>query len=120
MKASNVIFTTNNAQENLLVIVAEEVKSFVGVIVPGDVLCYFIEIKCANPVIVKGGNKFQIPMIGKREYLPERDKAIDAFFHMSDLHFICPVTMFYLAVVFKKGDIVCGGFYSQDDARFIV
>ena len=84
------------------------------------VLCYFIESKRANPIIVKGGNKFQIPVIGKREDLPERDKAIDGFFHMSDFHLACSVTMFYLAVMFKKGDIVRGGFYSQDDAKFIV
>lgn len=59
------------------------------------ILCYFIKIKRTNPIVVKDGNKFQIPMIGKGGYLPERDKAIDALFYMSDLHLACPVTMFY-------------------------
>ncbi|MFN3533355.1 MAG: hypothetical protein ACK41Q_12730, partial [Candidatus Brocadia sp.] len=57
----------------------EEVKSFVRVTVFYHVLCYFIKIKRTNSIVVKGGNKFQMPMIGKREYLPERAKAIDAF-----------------------------------------
>jgi len=120
LKTSDVVFSANNAQEYLLIIIAEEVESFVRVIVFCHVLCNFIEIECANPIIIKGENTFPLPMIDKREYLPERDKTVDGFFYTSDLHLACSVTMFYLAVVFKKGDIVRGGFYSQDDAEFVV
>ena len=57
LETPNGVFTTNDTQENLLVCIIEEVEPFVRVVFHNYVLCYFVEIKRANTIILKGGNK---------------------------------------------------------------
>lgn len=119
MNTSDVELTAGNSQEYLLVLIAEEVKSFGRVIF--SVTFFETLFRFTLPTRLSSRVEMNsLTMIGSGKYFFQRDKAINAYFHMSNLRFMCSVTVFYLAVVFNKGNVIGCGFDPQGDTKFIV
>ncbi len=56
--------------------------------------------------VVDDRQKLQITPIGGTQQYPEYPQAVDGFLHRREFHHRFAVALFYLAVVFEKGDVL--------------
>ena len=120
LETSDVEFAAGDGLEESLVLVVEKVESSVGMIVVKHGSGDLVEKSDARAAVVYSGNKLQIATVCRGKGHSQRSEAVYALFHVSPFHDASSVTLFYLAVVFEKGDIVGGGFDAQDKAEFVV
>ena len=58
--------------------------------------------------------------IGCGEEFAQGRKTVNGLLHESPLAYSAAATMFYLTVVFEKGDVVDCGFDAEDEREFVV
>ena len=108
-----------NAKEFDVAII-EQIESTVGAVVGTHGFGYLVEPFNAVGGIVDGGEKLNVAAVGVEQELDEVLEAVNIFLHRRELKGGCPVAVYYLAVVFEKGDVVGGCLDAQHDAVFIV
>jgi hypothetical protein len=85
-----------------------------------DGLREFVEFAPASAGIGDGGEELQIAAVGSLPTVLAGRQAVDGFLHRGSFGFLRAVTVFYLAVVLEKGQIVDCGLDPENEAELIV
>ena len=120
LKTADVVFAAGNDLEQELIVWIKEIESSEGSVVvfgwPGK----FLELTVSRTGILDGGNEFEISAIRCAEMFAQGRKTVDRFLHGSPLGFSASIAMFYLTVVFEKGNVVDGGLNTEDERELVV
>ena len=113
-------FTAQDNGEQLEVVAVEQVEAAVGAVVGAYGFGHFVESFDAVDGVVDGGEELDVASVGVVQELDEVFDAVDTFLHRRELSGGSPVAVYYLAVVFEKGDVVGRRLDTQHDAVFVV
>ena len=109
-QARHVVFAANKSLEETDVDVVEKVEALVGSPVFNDSGGDFFEVSHSGSWVVELGDEFEMPSIGGNQQFSKVAEAIDGFFDRREFVHGGSVTLFHLAVVLEKGNIVRSGF----------
>jgi hypothetical protein len=119
-EAGDVEFTTEEGDAEIEIVAGEEVESAEGAVAVADGSGDLFEVLGAVGGDLEGGEKIEVAPVGGAVQLVEDREAIDGSLDGGQLHGPAPVTLFHLAVVFEKGDVVGRGLDAQDNAVLVV
>jgi hypothetical protein len=113
-------FTANDGAEHVEVIAQEEVETAVGTIVDAGRAGDLVQVFDAVGWVVDCGEELEVAAVSVAKDMGEFRKAVDAFLKRRELVGLRPVAVYYLAVVFEKGDVVGCRLDTQHNAMLIV
>jgi hypothetical protein len=108
LKAGNIEFAAYNGLKQILVLVIKEIKTAVSPLIVESSAGNLIEMTHPLAWVMDGGDKFEVAMVGRSKNALKRMQAVDALFHGRPSHGKAAIAMFYLTVVFEKGDVTEG------------
>jgi hypothetical protein len=69
----------------------------------------FAEYVISGSRVLDCGNEFKVTAVGGGKQFPKSRQTVDGLLHCSPFGFFAAIAMFYLSVVFEKGNVVDGG-----------
>ena len=120
LQTIDVVFAPCNGLKEQLIIGIEEIETGERSVVVFGGTRKFLELIISGTGIVDRGDEFEVATIGCSEKFAQGGKAVDSLLHGSPLGFAGSIAMFYLTVVFEKGDVVDGGFDAEDERELVV
>jgi len=120
LKAADVVFAPSDGFKEQLIVWVKEIESGDGSVVIFGGTGQFLQFVVSGTGVVDDGDEFEIPTISCGEKLAQCRKAVNGFLHGSPLGFPASIAMFYLTVVFEKGDVIDGGLNAEDERELVV
>ena len=119
-EAADVELTANNGLEQIKVITRKEIESAIASAIVVDRSRNLLDVFLGRSRVVDSGDKVDIASVGGTEQFGEHIQAVDIFLQRRQLHLACAISMFHHSVVFKKGNVIDGGFNAQHKAMLVV
>lgn len=120
LKAGDVVFTPGNGFKKQLIVLIKEIESGKRTIIVFGGTRKFVEFIIARTGIIDSRNEFEISTISSGKKFSQCGKTVNGLLHGSPFSFAASVAMFYLTVVFKKGDVIDGGFDAKDERELVI
>src|ERR1700730_7099060 len=118
--AGDVECWTLQGAEQVLLDGAEEIDWLDGFAVDGARASDPVERSDTGGEIVEGGQIVEIAPIAAEQDVLQVHEAVDGLLARGELPCGWTVPMFHLSVVLERGDVVGGGFQTQDESELIV
>lgn len=120
LKPGDVELAAYDSLKHSLVIIVKEIEATVRPLIIEGGARNLVEITYPLAWVVDGRNKFKVAMVSRGKNMLQRAQAVNGLFHGSPCHGSASVAMFYLTVVFIKGDVIGCGLDSEDETELIV
>src|SRR5215203_5517918 len=109
LHSSDIELAAQDGLEQRIVLCVKEVEGRIGAALLGNGLRKLVELISSITRILEGGKELQIPAIGGFQQFAQRGQTVNGLLHGRPFGFLGAIAMFYLAVVFEKGEIVDRG-----------
>ena len=119
-QAADIEFATNNGLEQVEVVSVEKIEATIAAAIFFDWAGDLFDVFWGRARIIDGGNEFQVTAVGGGEQIAQHGQRINVFAQRSLFHGSGSVTVFHLAVVLEKSDIINGSFNSKNQIEFVV
>lgn len=120
LKAADFVFAPGNGLKQQLIIRIKEIESPERSVVMLSGTGKLLKLVVPGTRIIDGGDEFKITTICCCEKFAECREAVDGILYGSPFGFAASITMFYLTVVFEKGDVIDGGLNAEDERELVV
>ncbi len=120
LKAADVVFAAGNGLEQLLIVRIKEIESGERPVIVFGRTGQFSKLVVSRTWIIDGGDEFEIATIRCGEKFAQGWKAVDGLLHGSPFGFSASIAMFYLTVVFEKGDVIDGCLDAEDQRKLVI
>ena len=120
LKAADVVLAPGNSLKQQLIVWIKEIESGNGSVIVFGGTGQFLQLIVSGTGVVDGGDEFEVPTIRCGEKLAQGRKTVDGLLHGSPFGFPAPIAMFYLTVVFEKGNVVDGSFDAEDERELVI
>src|SRR4030042_5523563 len=119
-KALDIELTPDNSDKQLVVILIEEIESFVAALFRFNAFGNLVQFLFTVAGIGKGGDKFKITVIGCLKQLSERKEAVNILFHDSHLFYPGDISLVHLPIGLELRNVIHGSLDTQHLAEFVI